>query len=143
MSSATATTSPALDWPRAACAAAFAVGGALAMTVVLAAVAMLALAVRGTPAGQIPLVLTTDASFAYFCAAAGVLCALVAGYATTRAAGVAIVRHAVASAALTVAGHAAVVAALGSWLSPMGTILYVGLTLPALLAGCYLAAPAR
>jgi hypothetical protein len=113
------------------------------MMVILAAVAMLALALRGTPASQIPLVLTTDASFPVFCAAAGVFCALVAGYATTRAAGVAIVRQAVASGALTVAGHAAVVAALGSWLSPMATILYIGLTLPALLAGCYLASPAR
>jgi hypothetical protein len=124
-------------------AAVIAVGGALAMTVVLASVTMLARAVRGISPNQIPLVLTMDASFPVFCAAAGVFSALAAGYITTRAADVAIVRHAVASGALTMAGHGVVVAALGSPLSPVATVLYIGLTLPALLAGSCLASPAR
>src|SRR5688572_26140025 len=81
------------QWTAAIGAAGIAVGGALSMTVVLGAVAMLAAAIRGLPGGQLPLLLTTDPSFPWFCAAAGVFTALLAGYITSQAGG-GTVRHA-------------------------------------------------
>jgi hypothetical protein len=134
--------SHARPWSAAFCAAGLAVGGALAMTVVLGAVAMLSAAIRGLPPGQIPLLLTTDTSFPWFCAAAGVFSALSAGYITSRTQSAASLRHWFAAGVLTVAGHVAVVALLGSPLAPLATAVYVGLMMPAVCLGCYFGSPA-
>jgi hypothetical protein len=132
---------PVRTWKAAFSTAGLAVGGALAMTVVLGAVAMLSAAVRGLPTAQVPLLLTTDQSFPWFCAAAGLFSALLAGYITTRT-GVA-APHGLAAGVLTMTGHAAVVALLGSALSPTATVAYIGLTLPAVWLGGYLGSPGR
>jgi hypothetical protein len=129
-------------WKTAVCAAGLAVGGALAMTVVLGTVAMLSAAIRGLPAAQVPRLLTTDASFPWFCAVAGVFSALGAGYITSRTGG-AMAKHWLASGALTVAGHGCVVALLGSPLGPVATAAYIGLMMPAVCLGFYVGAPSR
>jgi hypothetical protein len=134
--------SPAHPWSAAFCAAGLAVGGALAMTVVLGAVAMLSAAIRGLPPGQVPLLLTTDTLFPWFCAAAGVFSAISAGYITSRTQGAAAVRHWLAAGMLTMAGHAAVVGLLGSPLAPLATAAYIGLMMPAVCLGCYFGSPA-
>jgi hypothetical protein len=130
-----------LDWPLVLVAPAIAVGGALAMTVILGLAAIAGTAFRGVPSSQVPLLLTTDSAFPIFCAAAGVACALAAGYITARARSGALLRHAIVSSTLTVALHVVVVGALGSPLSPFATAVYIGSTLPALTAGCLLGAP--
>ena len=113
------------------------------MTIVLAAVAMLASAVAGVPAQRIPTLLTTDVMFPRFCAAAGVFTALLAGYITSRSAGSASTGKALQASVLTVVGHVTVVALLGSPLSPWATAMYIAITPPALCLGCYLGAPGR
>jgi hypothetical protein len=94
------------------------------------------------PSRQVPLVLTTDASLPFFCAAAGVFTAFAAGYITTRDLGAASVRQALAAGIATIAGHAVVVALLGSPLAAGATAVYVGLTMPAVLAGSLVGMPA-
>lgn len=130
-------------WRPALLAAAIAVGGAMAMTVVLAAVAMLASAVAGVPARQVPTLLTTDAAFPWFCAAAGVFTAVSAGYITTRSEGGVSIRQAVTACLFTFVGQVTVAWVLGSPLAPSATALYIALTLPALCLGCYLGAPVK
>jgi hypothetical protein len=129
-------------WP-ALLAAAIAVGGALAMTVVLAAVAMLGSALAGVPAQQAPMLLTTDAAFPWFCAAAGLFSALLAGYITAPRDGSVQIHQVMRACLLTGMGHIAVVGTLGSPLAPWATALYIALTLPALCLGRYLGAPVR
>jgi hypothetical protein len=131
-----------VSWQAAFLAASIAVAGELAMTVVLGAVAMLAAAIRGTPSAQIPMLLTADEFFPLFCAAAGVLTALLAGYITTPAANGGWVRHGFVAGTLTVVAHAAAIALCGSPLGPWQTTAYVSLTLPAVCLGCYWASPA-
>lgn len=132
-----------LTWRPVCRAAAIAVGGALAMTVVLSAVAMVAAAVGGVPAPRVPTLLTNDREFPLFCAAAGVFTALLAGYITTRSEGGVSIHQALAAGLLTVVCHVAVVSVLGSPLAPLATGVYIALTPPALWAGCYLGASAR
>ena len=131
-----------IRWRPALLAAAIAVGGALAMTVVLAAVAMLASAAAGVPDERVPMLLTTDAAFPWFCAAAGVFTALLAGYITARSEGSVSIRQVMAAGMLVVVSHAAVVGVLGSPLAPLATAMYIASTLPALSLGCYVGAPA-
>ena len=131
-----------VGWRPAVLAAAIAVGGALAMTVVLAAVAMLASALAGVPAQQVPLLLTTDAVFPWFCAAAGVFSANLAGYITARCERSMPIRQMVKACLLAGAGHIAVAGTLGSPLGPWATALYIALTLPALCLGCFLGSEA-
>jgi hypothetical protein len=142
MSAISRTSLPHVRWRPAFLAAAIAVGGALAMTVVLAAVAMLASTAAGVPAQRVPTLLTSDAAFPWFCAAAGVFTALLAGYITTRLECAASMRQALAACMLTVVGHVAVVGLLGSPLAPVATAMYIACMLPALCLGCYLGAPA-
>jgi hypothetical protein len=129
-------------WRPALLAAAIAVGGALAMTVVLAAVAMLASALGGMSAQHVPMLLTTDAAFPWFCAAAGVFSALLAGYITARREGNGSIRQVMKACLLTGMGHIGVVGALGSPLAPWAAALYIASTLPALCLGYYLGLPA-
>lgn len=134
------TRSSACPWKTAPYAAGLAIGGALAMTVILGAVAMLSAAIRGLPATQVPLLLT-DSSFPWFCAAAGVFSALLAGYITSRTVGGATANHWLAAGLLTAAGHGCVVALFGSTLAPLATAAYIGLTMPAVSLGCYFGSP--
>jgi hypothetical protein len=131
-----------VGWRPAMLAAAVAVGGALSMTIVLAAVAMLASVLAGVPARQAPTLLTTDAAFPWFCAAAGVFSALLAGYITARRERGPWIRQVTRACLLTGAGHIAVVGTLGSPLAAWATSLYIALTMPALCLGCYLGSPA-
>jgi hypothetical protein len=85
--------------------------------------------------------LTTDAAFPWFCAAAGVFTALLAGYITSRSEGRASIRQAQAACILTVVGHGTIVVVLGTPLAPWATALYIAFTPPALCLGCYLGAP--
>jgi hypothetical protein len=103
---------------------------------------MLSAAIRGLPPAQVPVLLTTDSSFRWFCAAAGVFSALLAGYITSRNTSDA-VHHWLAAGVLTLAGHVAVVELLGSLLAPVATAAYIGLMLPAVCLGCYLGSPVR
>jgi hypothetical protein len=128
-------------WLPALFAAAIAVGGALAMTVILAVVAMAASALAGVPAAQVPTLLTADPVFSWFCTAAGVCTAFVAGYITANFEGQGAPLQVMASCLLTVAGHMMVVVALGSPLAPWGTALYIALAPPALFLGFYCGAP--
>ena len=130
-------------WRPALLAAAIAVGGALAMTVILAAVAMTASALAGVPAAQVPTLLTADPVFAWFCAVAGVCTAFVAGYITANLEGDGALQQVMAACLLTVAGHVLVVIALGSPLAPWETAIYIALTPPALFVGGYCGAPVR
>ena len=107
-------------WKAAFSTAGLAVAGALAMTVVLGAVAMASAAVRGLPPAHVPLLLTMDPSFPWFCAAAGLLSAVLAGYITTQTGDAA--PHWLAAGVLTMTGHAAVVALLGTSLAPMENV---------------------
>jgi hypothetical protein len=122
-------------------AATIAVGGALAMTNVLAAAALLASALAGVPARQAPALLTADAAFPRFCAAAGLFTALLAGYIMSRFEHGASPRQTCRACVLTLAGHVAIVMLLGSPLAPWATAVYIAGTLPALCLGCYLGAP--
>jgi hypothetical protein len=110
------------------------------MTVVLGAVAMLAAAMRGLPPAQVPLLLTDDPLFAWFCAAAGVFMALLAGYITSRDGGTT-KGQALAAGILTLVGHGAVAGLAGSPLAAWATAVYIGSTMPALWLGCYLGSP--
>ncbi|MEX2142322.1 MAG: hypothetical protein WD894_23840 [Pirellulales bacterium] len=143
MSAISRTSLQSVCWRPALRAAAIGVGGALAMTVVLAAVAMLAAAVAGVPAQRVPTLLTSDVAFPWFCAAAGVFTALLAGYITARNEGGVSSRNVGTACMLTVAGHMAVVGVLGSPLAPVATATYIACTLPALCLGCYFGAPVR
>jgi hypothetical protein len=138
--SSVSSTSP---WIATVSAAGLAVCGALAMTVVLGAVAMLSAAIRGVPPAQVPQLLTADSWFPWFCAAAGVFSALSAGYISSRTVAGASLHHWFAAGVLTLAAHAVVVGLLGSPLAPMATLAYIGLTMPAVCLGCYLGSPSR
>jgi hypothetical protein len=129
-------------WRLALLAAAIAVGGALAMTVILAAVAMAASALAGVSSEQVPTLLTSDPVFPWFCAAAGVFTAFAAGYITARLAGGPTLQHVLAACLVTVFGHLLAIALLGSPLAWWGTVLYIGLASPALVLGWYCGIPA-
>jgi hypothetical protein len=103
---------------------------------------MLSAAIRGLPAAQVPRLLTTDPSFAWFCAVAGVFSALWAGYINSRTGG-ATANQWLAAGVLTAAAHGCVVALLGSPLAPIATAAYIGLTMPAVCLGCYFGSPAH
>jgi hypothetical protein len=103
---------------------------------------MLSAAIRGLPAAQVPQLLTTDPSFAWFCAVAGVFSALWAGYISSQTAGDS-AKHWLGAGVLTAAAHGCIVALLGSPLAPTATAAYIGLTMPAVCLGCYLGSPAH
>jgi hypothetical protein len=130
-------------WHPACLAAIIAVAGALAMTVILAAAALASAAVRGLPPAELPLLLTADSMFPRFCATAGVVMAVIAGYCAIRGDGGVTVLQSVVAGVLTVVGHTLIIFMLGSPLSPAATALYVALTLPAVCLGCYLGSPAK
>ncbi len=113
------------------------------MTVVLASVVMLSAALRGLPPAELPLLLRADSAFPKFCAVAGVIAAIMAGYTATRARGGATISESITAGVLTVVCHTAVIGVLGSPLSPPATAIYVALTLPAVCLGCYLGSPAE
>jgi hypothetical protein len=102
---------------------------------------MLSAAIRGVPPDQVPLLLTADTWFPWFCAAAGVFSALSAGYITARTGGGVAVPHWLAAGVLTMAAHSCVVGLLGSPLAPVATAVYIGLTMPAVCLGCYFGSP--
>lgn len=125
-------------------AAGFAVAGYLAMTFVLSAVAAAGMVVRGMPAESILPALLADPYLPWFCAAAGVLMAALAGYITARpgAPGRSLVPTALA-AGTAVAAHVATMALVGTALAPVVALAFVVLIAPAVLLGGYLALPSR
>ena len=98
---------------------------------------------RGLPPAELPLLLRADSAFPKFCAVAGVIAAIMAGYTATRARGGATISESITAGVLTVVCHTAVIGVLGSPLSPPATAIYVALTLPAVCLGCYLGSPAE
>jgi hypothetical protein len=120
-----------------------AVGGALAMTVLLAPIAILSAMLHGVRPEQAPLLLTADKSFAILCALGGVASAFIAGYITARRKDGTALRHALAAGVLAAAGHAALWNVIGSPLPAQLAAIYIALTVPALVSGWYFGSPAR